>query len=249
MNLLFLRGLIRDQRCWGDFPEKLNHHAPHIKHYFLDLPGVGTENGRSCPTTITAIRIDLAKRFHEMIAQGKLPSGPWTLLGMSMGGMIAMDWVDTEPDLFENLILINSPKVQARILPRLLQVLIGMRPETSERILLQISSNRFMKQDFRIRELLAHQIKWRKERPVSRLTFIRQILAASSYRLPQARPKSKTMVFSSEGDRLVSRKSSQLLAEHLAAKRITHPWAGHDLPLDDPDWLARKTTEWMESLT
>src|SRR5690606_18791937 len=86
MNLLLLRGLIRDHRYWGEFPSRLQTHAPHLKVHFLDLPGVGTENERECPDTITAIRVDLAKRFHEKIAQGKLPKGPWSLLAISMGG-------------------------------------------------------------------------------------------------------------------------------------------------------------------
>jgi len=256
MNLLLLRGLIRDQRCWGDFPEKLTSHAPHIKIHFLDLPGIGTENGRDSPGSIAAIRVDLAKRFHEKIAQGKLPKGPWTLFGISMGGMIALDWVNAEPDLFNKLIVVNSSsaciasvheRFNPRILPQIFRALLDMKPETSEKIILQISSNRFLNQDPKIHEFLEHQIKWRKERPITRLTFIRQILAASAYRLPPNRPKPKTMIFSSQGDRLVSPKCSQRLAERLAVHRITHPWAGHDLPLDDPEWLARECTEWMNS--
>lgn len=255
MNLLLVRGLIRDQRCWGDFPAKLAHHAPQLKLHFIDLPGVGSENLRNSPASIPGIRIDLAKRFHERIAQGKLPPGPWSILGVSMGGMIGLDWVDAEPNLFERLILINSStsdvatpleRFNIRVLPQLLGTLVQVKPELSERLILEVSSNRFKNHDPKIQAILEQQIKWRRERPVTRATFFRQILASIKYRLPTDRPKAKTVVFSSEGDRLVSPACSVRLAEQLAVTRITHPWAGHDLPLDDPEWLAYKVTEWMK---
>lgn len=255
MNLLLIRGLIRDQHCWGDFPTKLADHAPRLKLHFLDLPGVGTENHRASPYSITAIRIDIAKRFHEKIAQGKFPQGPWSVLGISMGAMIALDWVDAEPNLFERLIVVNSSssdvaapleRFNIRILPKVMGALLRLKPEVSERLILEISSSRFKNNDPKILQYLKRQIKGRRERPITRKTFVNQLIAATTFHLPSERPKPKTVVFSSDGDCLVSPKCSVRLAERLAANRITHPWAGHDLPLDDPEWLAYQTTEWIK---
>jgi hypothetical protein len=39
------------------------------------------------------------------------------------------------------------------------------------------------------------------------------------------------------GDRLAHPTCSGRLAEALAAPLVVHPTAGHELPLDDPDWL------------
>jgi pimeloyl-ACP methyl ester carboxylesterase len=250
MNLLLLRGLIRDQRCWGDFPERLATHAPHLKLHYLDLPGVGTENGRECPDTITGIRIDVAKRFHDRIAQGKFPKGPWSLMAISMGGMVAIDWVAAEPELFKNFIVMNtscsdvagiSERFRLRFLPEMIYALLTGRPEHSERLILKVASNRYRE----MAPLLEQQIRWRRERPVSRKTFVRQILSAARFRLPDGRLKPKTVLISSEGDRLVSPVCSTRMAELLGVPRISHPWSGHDIPVDDPDWLAQRIREFL----
>ncbi len=259
MNVLLLRGLIRDQRTWGEFPERFLAHAPRMGLHFLDLPGVGTEYRRPSPTSIAAIRIEVAQRFHTQIARGKLPSGPWSVLGLSMGGMVALDWANAEPDLFQKLVLLNTStsdvaglteRFRFRHLPAALYSLLLNRPEVSERLILRIVSSRFAKGaggDPKLRSILADQVKWRKERPVTRTTFIRQILSAAHYRLPPGRPKARAVLISSEGDLLVSPKCSVRLAERLGVSRITHPWAGHDIPTDDPEWLAREIAEWMEA--
>ena len=96
-------------------------------------------------------------------------------------------------------------------------------------------------------EALARHIRFHKEKPVARATFFRQVFAASRYKLPTERPKPKTAVYSSEGDQLVSPLCSTRLADRFGVKKISHPWAGHDLPLEDPEWLAKSITEWMAS--
>jgi len=259
MNLLLLRGLVRDQRAWGDFPARLQAHAPHLRLHFLDLAGVGTENERPCPDSIAAIRIELAQRFHDRIGAGKLPAAPWSVMGFSLGGIVALDWAEAEPDLFERLILMNvstsdvalaRERFNFRFLPGMLYALATNRPEDSERLILRAVSNRFAKdverRDPKLRALYDDQVKWRKERPVRRATFVNQILSAARYRLPPARPKPRTVLVSSEGDRLVSPRCSVRLAERLGVPRLSHPWAGHDIPIDDPEWLARELADWWE---
>lgn len=258
MNLLLLRGLARDQRSWADFPNRFEAHAPRMKLHFMDLPGVGTENQRPSPTSIPAIRIEIAKRFHEQIARHQLPAGPWSLMAISMGGMVALDWANAEPDLFQKLILVNtssgdvaSPleRLRLRCLPGMILSLAVNRPEFFERTILNSISNRFVRnsgeRDPRLRTIFENQVKWRRERPVTRTTFLRQLFAAANYRLPPGRPKPKTVLISSEGDRVVDSRCSARLAERLGAPRLSHPWAGHDIPIDDPEWLAREITEWM----
>jgi pimeloyl-ACP methyl ester carboxylesterase len=43
----------------------------------------------------------------------------------------------------------------------------------------------------------------------------------------------------SEKDRLVSSHCSQNIAKKFDASCFTHPTAGHDLPLDEPEWLTQ----------
>ncbi len=258
MNLLLLRGLARDQRAWGDFPSRFQAHAPRMNLHFLDLPGVGTENGRPSPSSVTAIRIEIAQRFQTEIARGKFPKGPWSLLAMSLGGMIALDWASAEPDLFEKMILLNtstadiaSPIERFRLgnLPTTLYSILTSNPESSERLVLRTVSTRFAKRsdanDPKLMAIYENNVKWRRERPISRTTILRQLYSAATYHLPDGRPKPKTILISSQGDRLVSPKCSTRLAEHLGVRCLTHPWAGHDISIDDPEWLARNISDWM----
>jgi pimeloyl-ACP methyl ester carboxylesterase len=230
-----------------------------MKLHFLDLPGVGTENRRPCPSTVPAIRVELAQRFHREIARGALPKGPWSLLSISMGAMIGLDWSYAEPDLFQKLILINtssadtgSPteRLRAGLLPRIFFTLVTNRPDTVERTVLRLGSNRFARdesaRDPKLRAIYADQVKWRRERPVTRTALLHQFIAASRFHLPEGRPKAEVFCVSAEGDRVVRPKCTRRLAERIGATRVSHPWAGHDLPIDDPEWLAREIVDWME---
>jgi hypothetical protein len=37
------------------------------------------------------------------------------------------------------------------------------------------------------------------------------------------------------------------LATHLGAVHLEHPTAGHDLPLDAPDWVTEQIRGWLAS--
>ncbi|MBC7386332.1 MAG: alpha/beta hydrolase [Cryobacterium sp.] len=256
MNLLLIQGLIRDQRCWGDFPERLRHHAPHLKTFSLDLPGIGTEFRRTSPDSVTAIRIDLAKRFHEKIKHGEFPTGPWMLFSTGLGAMVALDWTDAEPLLFKKLVLLNtssrdvaSPLERANLVHslKILRAVFSNRSENLERRLLLSASNRFAGTDPRMQELLQRQTRYSKERPFSRLTLWRQVNAASAFTLARNKPTSKLLFLSSAADRLVSSECSVRLADRFGAKHHSHPWAGHEVAIDDPEWLAKETADWLEN--
>jgi hypothetical protein len=52
-------------------------------------------------------------------------------------------------------------------------------------------------------------------------------------------------VVSSGADALVHPHCSAALARAWGAKHVAHPWAGHDLPHDDPGWLANSIAQWV----
>jgi len=54
-----------------------------------------------------------------------------------------------------------------------------------------------------------------------------------------------TLLLASAGDQLVSLKCSQALAAAWQCPIQTHPWAGHDLPLDDPPWVIARVQAWL----
>jgi pimeloyl-ACP methyl ester carboxylesterase len=76
-----------------------------------------------------------------------------------------------------------------------------------------------------------------RERPVRPANALRQLAAAARYSASPMRPATPTLVLTSARDRLVDSSCSRKLAQAWQAGLAVHPSAGHDLPLDDPDWL------------
>src|SRR4051794_23464223 len=105
VNWLFLRGLSREQRHWGSFPAIFEKTVPGSKVHYLDLAGTGTEHARPSPATVEGIMEDPRQRFRPLAAA---PPGPWGLLGMSLGGMVARAWCAAPPEDFARVVL-SSP--------------------------------------------------------------------------------------------------------------------------------------------
>ena len=90
-----------------------------------------------------------------------------------------------------------------------------------------------------------------KDRPLNRLSALRQLTAAASFRLPaeSLQQSSPVIVLSSQQDRMVHPSCSTLLARQLKAPQIIHPSAGHDLPLDAPAWLLHQLCDFRKRLS
>jgi pimeloyl-ACP methyl ester carboxylesterase len=75
--------------------------------------------------------------------------------------------------------------------------------------------------------------------PVRRSNVLRQMLAAARYRAPVPMPEPPPLlVLASSADRIVDAACSRSLAYRVpGARLVEHETAGHDLPLDEPDWV------------
>ena len=82
------------------------------------------------------------------------------------------------------------------------------------------------------------------ERPISRFTVIRQLAAATRFRVPFAL-EPRTLVISSARDEFTHPDCPRALAAHLRAPLAVHAEAGHDLATDDPAWLAAEIRRWV----
>jgi alpha-beta hydrolase superfamily lysophospholipase len=56
------------------------------------------------------------------------------------------------------------------------------------------------------------------------------------------------LVLNGAADRLVDPRCSRALAARWGAELHVHPHAGHDLPLDEPEWLVDRLVEWSTRL-
>ncbi len=232
---LFLRGLGREQAHWGDFLERCGDRLG-WRCVALDLPGTGTEQGRRSPASIAAIREDLQAR--AALLDLKQPIG---IVGLSMGGMVALDWAAAAPAQVAGLVLINSSSGASaplrRLRPAVLATLCKRCLTTDllkkEQAVLAMISN----QHAGDRRLLADWVAVQAQRPVAIGTIINQLWAAATFSLPAVPADIAALLVASRADGMVSWRCSERLAALLNRPLVLHDHAGHDLPLDAPEWV------------
>ena len=245
MNWILLRGLSREARHWHDFTELMQQKAQG-QILTLDLPGFGTEKNRNCPVTIKANTEDIRERWLQ--AKENFESTEWGLLGISMGGMIALDWAHRYPYDFKRLVVLNSSSkdtggaLQRFSLYGWFQTFMslikkGQHAESEKEILKMVSNLR--QNDPQVLEAFA-QIS--KESNITMGKIICQLMASSQFMLPPT-VKVPTLILASIKDHLVDVRCSKLMAERLQAQIKFHPTAGHDLTLDDPQWCVDRIFE------
>lgn len=243
---ILLRGLTRESRHWADFPAILQQALPGIRVATPDLPGNGRLNRISSPLTIE----EMAERCRaDMASAGWEP--PYCLLAMSLGAMVATAWADRHPEEVRGCVLVNtslrglSPfhqRLSARHYAALLRLAVVGDALAWESFILRATS-RLRRGE---RAVLSEWVRYRTEQPVSRTNALRQLIAALRYRAPPARPAVPVLLLSSGADELVDPRCSSALARHWRVPLAIHSHAGHDLPLDDPAWVAREVAQWWQ---
>ena len=243
---VFLRGLTRESRHWGSFPEMFRAAIPDAVVVTLDLPGNGRLHELRSPSTVEEMA-DYCRA--ELRSQGVLP--PYHLLAMSLGAMVAVAWATSHPEELRGCVLINtslrpfSPFYRrlrpANYVTLLRLILMGGTDRDWEETIYRLTSRRIKPPT----DVLTDWISYRREYPVSHRNAIRQLLAAARYRAPLVKPASRRLILMSKRDALVDNRCSKQLAHDWKAEIAEHPSAGHDIPLDDGLWVARQVREWL----
>lgn len=245
---VLLRGLTREARHWGDFPELLRRRCNAAAVHAVDLPGNGRLHRETSPLRVAAMA-DSCRR--QLLAGGVEP--PYRVLAMSLGAMAAVEWAARHPAELAGCVLINtslrpfSPayrRLRPGNYPALLALLLrGGDAEQRERTVLRLTSR-----DGPRPEKLAEWTGYARQNPVSARNALRQLLAAARYRAPAAAPPVPLLVLAGAGDRLVDPACSRRLAAVWGTAFAEHPTAGHDLPLDDGPWVAERVRAWLRTL-
>lgn len=240
---LLLRGLARESRYWGDFTEYLAKSFPGRPILTPDIPGNGPLWQQTSPLSIEAMTQSLRSQLTI--------TGPMDIIGLSMGGMITLDWMIRFPEDIASGILINasasplSPfyqRLRWQTYPALFKP-VRLDIKQREQLYLNLTS-RHHQQDA---ELLKQWQAWQEEHPVSQVNTLRQLKAAASFRWTQPTVQ-PVLIAASQTDQLVDFSCNTALASALHSDIIVHPTAGHDLPLDDPGWLCDQIKQWLTKL-
>ena len=246
---VLLRGLTREAAHWGDFPAVLQHALPAARLHLLDLPGNGVRHRERSPASVHAMVADL----RQHIAQRGIAT-PVHVLALSLGAMVAAQWAHSAPHELAGAVLVNTSlrpfsPLQHRLSPpnwpRLLRLALGRpTPEAAERLIWQMTSQQRVVDP----AVLDAWVSARRQHPVRAANALRQLLAAARYRAPAQAPCVPLLLLAGAQDQLVDPRCSETLAQAWGVPLTRHPRAGHDLPLDDPHWVAEQLRAWLVSL-
>ncbi len=246
MHWLFLRGLAREQRHWGEFPKTFERIVPTSHAHCLDLPGAGTEITTKAPLVVRDVVADVRARWQQLKQQHP---GPWGLLAISFGGMVAQEWAGLHPTDFARVVLINTSaanlsvpwkRLDYRQLPGVVSALLERDREKRERKILGMTTRGSADLDRIAHEWSSYQV----DRPTPRATALRQLLAATRFRAP-ARIDTNVLILSGGGDPFTDPSCPERLSAHYGAPLRRHPTGGHDLSIDAPEWIAEQVRDWV----
>jgi pimeloyl-ACP methyl ester carboxylesterase len=245
---ILLRGLTREARHWGAFAERLRGMGGAFadRVTLIDLPGNGAERMQKAPLDVRAMTAFVRARAAD---RGVAP--PYRLIAMSLGGMVATEWAQRHPDEIERLVLINTSmrpfsQMQERLRPSAWADLLGVAAHWRDAPRAEHGIHRLTCNNV---ETLGDDLDtWsriRRSAPVSRGNALRQLWAAARFTADAARPECPLLILSSRADKLVDPVGSAKLAAAWGALHCEHPWAGHDLPHDDPAWTSEQIRAWL----
>jgi len=202
----------------------------------------------------TAYAVTSAASVRDMVEdcrsqlQGRGLQGPYRILAVSMGAMVAAEWSHGYPHEVMVLVLINtSMRPFSAFYQRL-------RPSNYGRILRLVLSKATagqweqeilaMTTNHPHTEVLPYWTRLREQSAVSTGNALRQLWAAMRYRSRAGRPSAPALVLASQLDKLVSVECSTALARAWAVPLQLHPTAGHDMTLDAGEWVAHTVRAW-----
>ncbi|ORU94749.1 MAG: hypothetical protein A6F70_09855, partial [Cycloclasticus sp. symbiont of Bathymodiolus heckerae] len=174
---VLIRGLLREARHWGILPGLIQEQYPNALILTPDIPGNGRLNHLTSPNTIAG----MTDALREQVPQ----NFPVKLIAISMGGMIAIDWMVRYPSKVSSAVLINtslsniSPfyqRLRWQNYPKIIKLLVSAMRDR-EQLILALTSNKHAHNA----ELLSEWQRWQHENPVSNASAKSQLLASAIF--------------------------------------------------------------------
>lgn len=245
---IFLRGLGRESAHWGEFLDDFKRVRPADSILPIDLPGMGEFVREDSPSSMQDIMSFVRGQW---IAKANSQS-PVYLVALSLGAMVAMEWLNARPSEIAGAVLVNSSDREESPATERLRWQVWKDVLT----LPFISSARF--RETKILELVANDAEKRAQRlsewtqiaetrPPEVRNLVKQLMAAARFKGLLRTPDVPVLVVRSLGDRFVDPGCSKRMADKWNWPLVSHPWAGHDLAVDDPKWLAEEIAKWSDS--
>lgn len=241
---ILVRGLAREQRHWGGFPAQIRAKFPKGRVLTLDLAGVGARSHLPSPRSIAAMAVDLRAEF-----QKHSDGTPAFMLSPSLGGMVMLEWLNQDATGIAGAVLINTSikglnpfweRMQMGALFRLAASVFVRSAEAKERLVLSVVSNH---EAGRV-AALPLWTKLRAESPIATRVAITQIYAAMTHEVSFPKDPPPVLIMRGMQDKLAHPRCSETLSKRIRSRLVDHPTGGHDLPMDDPEWILDQIGSW-----
>ena len=174
---------------------------------------------------------------------------PWSVLGVSLGGMLALELGSRALPHCSGIVVANSSS------PRLSWWWERLRPSAALAMLRAVTCTGTEAQremhmlplcvngEAQREQAAAEWTRLATERPLPDRSFWAQLKAAKSWKAP-AGCATPMLVLCSAQDRLCAARCSHALASWYGAELREHPSAGHDITTDDGAWVATTVAAW-----
>jgi pimeloyl-ACP methyl ester carboxylesterase len=243
---IFLRGLSREKQHWGDFSDQFAQRFQ-TKVICIDMPGVGEYHQQKAPLDVQA----WVQHISDALAQQHPNLNSVSILAYSMGAMVSHTWARQTKLNVQRMVWINTSFANlspwyARMqwpvicsLPKFFTQFSNLtkREAWVMRWTLSTTQDRSA--------LLQTWVDIQRKRPVSLANFFRHTVLAAKLKLTQ-KPACPVMILQSAKDQLVSPTCSKAIVNKLDCAHAVHPNAGHDLTLEDPEWVFEQLLHFVD---
>lgn len=247
MRVILLRGLLREKRHWGDFPDILQSNlGSEFSVEALDLPGIGTQRGTLFSLDIDEVVHDLRTRSEVIMKKDKI-----LLVSNSLGSMIAMKWAELFPEDLSGVVLMNTSasnisdlkeRISKYALKVFAQVIAEEDPAKREAKVLSLVSSKYINDSSKAEEWGSYAMGKKETLELG----LRQLWVASKFH-SRGVLDVPSLVLCSLQDRLLDPMATMKVARAIGAEQRINHVAGHDLPLDDPEWVSLEIKNWIKS--
>jgi len=232
---IWIRGLARHSGHWAFFEDAFREKFPDDIVEMLDVRGNG--NQAHAPSFLT-----VAENVRDLRARSQiLKQGPVHLLTISLGSMIGIKWAELYPEDVASLTVMNTSDGKNSLPHQRLRFgnlknLLTIVADYKDPVAVELKIMEMIAQNVSAKEELARKFAETPPTKVSNIT--RQLVAASMFRLPKTAPHLPVLILGSKGDRFVNPICSQRIADAWGTSVHWHDKAGHDIPLEDPNWVS-----------
>lgn len=245
---ILLRGLARETGHWGRFLPALTAAMADADVLALDLPGAGARLHDTWPASVGDAMEMVRREAKSRIA----PDARAVLFGVSLGGMVVMEWAARYPTELAGVAVGASSAADVspfwkRMRPKGVAAMamsaLAKDPERRQARVAPLLTNR---RDLR-EEIVRSWAEIERKRPVTRATVAAQLGAAQRWRAPRSLAV-PALFLVGRGDRLVDPECTRQLARRYGAPVAEHADAGHDLTTDATEWVVDELVRFRERL-